>query len=105
MAVSTPEDGQQTLASRIRDRPLAYFAGAAGIVGQLASAYLYVLLPLLVVPSPALYGFIVAWFVLDGLAIAWWPHHPMRSFVVPIVSVPVAVLVLWLGGTLLGWSA
>lgn len=88
----------------IRDRPLAYLAGAVGIVGQLASAYLYLLYPFLIVPSPARYLFYVAWFVLVGLTMAWWRHHPMRSFFVPVVSVPVAVLVLWIGTTFLGWA-
>lgn len=88
----------------IRDRPLAYLAGATGVVGQLASAYVFLLYPLLVVPTPASYLFFVAWFVLVGLAIAWWRRHPLRSFFVPIVSVPIAVLVLWIGTTLLGWS-
>ena len=41
------------MASMIRDRPLAHLAGAVGILGQLASAYWYLLYPLLVVPSPA----------------------------------------------------
>ena len=91
-------------ASMIRDRPLAYLAGATGVVGQLASAYVFLLYPLLVVPTPASYLFFVAWFVLVGLAIAWWRRHPLRSFFVPIVSVPIAVLVLWIGTTLLGWS-
>jgi hypothetical protein len=90
--------------SMIRDRPLARLAGAAGIVGQFASAYWYLLYPLLVVPSPASYFFFVAWFVLVGLAIAWWRHHPIRSFFVPVVSVPVAVMVLWIGTTFLGWA-
>jgi hypothetical protein len=28
----------------------------------------------------------------------------MRSFFVPVVSVPVAVMVLWIGTTFLGWA-
>jgi hypothetical protein len=95
---------KQGMVSMIRDRPLEYLAGAAGVLGQLASVYLFILYPLLVVPSPASYVFFVAWFVLVGLAIAWWRHHPMRSFLVPVVSVPVALLVLWIGTTFLGWA-
>jgi len=75
-----------------------------GVIGQLASAYLYILYPLLVVPTPASYGFVVAWFVLVGLTIAWWRDHPLRSSLVPIISVPVAVLILWIGTSLLGWA-
>ena len=99
----TPRDGPPG-ASVIGDRPLAHFAGAIGIVGQLAGAYWYLLYPLLVVPAPASYFFFVAWFVLVGLTFAWWRHHPIRSFVVPIVSIPVAVLVLGIGTTFLGWA-
>jgi hypothetical protein len=91
------------MASMIRDRPLAHVAGAIGIAGQLASAYWYLLYPLLVVPSPASYLFFVAWFVLVGLTVAWWRSHPIRSLLVPIVSVPAAVAALWVG-TLLGWA-
>ena len=90
--------------SVIRDRPLAHLAGALGIAGQLASAFWYLLYPLLVVPSPASYLFFAAWFVLVGLTVAWWRHHPIRSFFVPIVSVPAAVLALWIGTTFLGWA-
>ena len=78
------------MASQIGGRPLAHVAGAIGIVAQLASAYWYVLYPLLVIPSPASYAFFVAWFILVGLTIIWWRHHPIRSFFVPIVSIPVA---------------
>ena len=75
-----------------------------GIVGQLASAYWYLLYPLLVVPTPADYLFFAAWFVLVGLTVAWWRHHPIRSFLVPIVSVPAVVSALWIGTTFLGWA-
>ena len=91
-------------ASMIRDRRLAHLVGALGIVGQLASAYWYLLYPLLVVPSPANYLFFAAWFVLVGLTVAWWRHHPIRSFFVPVVSVPVVVSALWIGTTFLGWA-
>ena len=92
------------MASMIRDRPLAHLAGAVGILGQLASAYWYLLYPLLVVPSPASYVFFVAWLIAVALTVRWWPRHPMRSFFVPIVSVPVAVVALWIGTESLGWA-
>ena len=83
---------------------LAHVAGAAGIGGQIAAAYWFLLLPGLVVPSPENYLFFSAWAVLLVAAIAWWRHHPWRSFLVPIVSVPAVVLVLDLGERFLGWA-
>jgi hypothetical protein len=88
----------------IGNRTLAHVAGAAGIVGQFAGAYFFLLCPALSVPSPENYLFFVAWFVLVGLAIAWWRNHPWRSMVVPIVSVPVVILVLEIGMRFLGWA-
>lgn len=88
----------------VENRTLARAAGAAGIIGQLAASYWFVLFPALVVPSPANYLIVASWFVLMGLAIAWWRHHPWRSFLVPIVSVPIVLLVLWAGTRYLGWA-
>ena len=76
----------------------------SGSLRRLASAYWYVLYPLLVIPSPASYAFFVAWFILVGLTIIWWRHHPIRSFFVPIVSIPVAVIAISIGTTLWGWA-
>jgi hypothetical protein len=87
----------------IRNSTLAQVAGAAGIGGQLAAAYVFILLPGLTVPSPENYLFFLAWAVLLGLAIAWWRHHPWRSFLVPIVSVPPAWLLLEIGKRFLDW--
>ena len=97
------EEGPRS-ASMIRDRRLAHLVGALGIVVQLASAYWYLLYPLLVVPSPANYLFFATWFVLVGLTVAWWRHHPIRSLLVPVVSVPAVVCALWVGTTFLGWA-
>ena len=88
----------------VENRRLAHVAGAAGIVGQLAAAYYFILVPALAVPTPANYLIVASWFVLMGLAIAWWRHHPWRSFLVPIVSVPAVMLVLWAGTRYLGWA-
>jgi len=90
--------------SAIGARPLAHVAGALGIAGQVASAYWYLLYPLLAVPTPASYAFFAAWFVLVGLTVAWWRHHPIRSFFVPIGSVPAVVFALWIGTSFLGWA-
>jgi hypothetical protein len=88
----------------VRNDRLARIAGGAGIVGQLAAAYYFVLFPTLVVPSPINYLFVAAWFVLVGLAIASWRQHPWRSFLIPIVSVPVVIVLLELGVRYLGWA-
>ena len=88
----------------IGNRALAYVAGGAGIAGQVAGAYFFLLFPALTVPAPENYLFFVAWAVLLGLAIAWWRLHPWRSFLVPIVSVPVVMLVLEIGKRFLGWG-
>jgi hypothetical protein len=69
-----------------------------------ASAYWFLLYPVLVVPSPANYLFFAAWFVLVGITFASWRNHPLRSLLVPVVSVPVVVLALSFGTTFLGWA-
>ena len=88
----------------ISDRTWAHIAGALGIAGQVAAAYFFLLFPALTVPSPENYLFFVAWAVLLGLAIAWWRHHPWRSLLVPIVSVPTVAVVLEAGERFLGWA-
>jgi hypothetical protein len=88
----------------VGNRTVASLAGVLGIVGQLAAAYWFVLVPALTVPTPATYLFVAAWFVLVGLAIAWWRHHPWRSFLVPVVSAPIVILVLEFGTRSLGWA-
>ncbi len=88
----------------IGNRTLANVAGAAGVLGQLAAAYWFVLFPALVVPTPINYLFVVAWLVLVGLAIASWRHHPWRSFLIPVVSVPVVIVALEVGVRLMGWA-
>ena len=85
------------------NRTLARIAGVVGIAGQIGAAFSFILLPALTVPPPMTYVFVVAWFVLLGMAIVWWRHHPWRSFLVPVVSVPAVTAVLGLGGQFLGW--
>ena len=87
----------------IGNRTIARVAGAAGIAGQIAAAIPYIVLPGLMLLPPETYIFFLAWAVLLGLAIAWWRHHPWRSFLVPIVSVPAVLLVIRLGERFLGW--
>ena len=86
-------------------RTWAHLAGALGVAGQIGTAFSFILIPALTVPPPATYLFPVAWFVLLGLAIAWWRHHPWRSFFLPIVSLPIVTVILMLGGRYLGWTA
>lgn len=88
----------------VRNQTLARVAGSAGVVGQVAASYYFVLFPAMSVPSPANYLIVASWFVLMGLAIAWWRDHPWSSFLVPIVSVPIVLLVLWAGTRYLGWA-
>ena len=88
----------------IAHRRLSYAAGFAGITIQVASAYFFLLFPALVVPSPANYLFFAAWFFLVGLAIASFRHHPWRSLLVPVLSVPLVLVVLQAGTRFLGWA-
>ena len=88
----------------IANSKVSHAAGAAGIAVQVASAYFFLLYPALIVPSPLNYLFFIAWFFLVGLAMAWWRHHPWRSLLVPVVSVPLVVLVLEIGISFLGWA-
>lgn len=89
------------LANAIVRRVVATF----GVLGSVALAFFYVLVPALTVPSPAMYGFYVAWAVLVVLSLRWWSGHPWRAFAVPVIGLPVVLAVLWLGGEYLGWSA
>ena len=91
------------MATVIGNRTLAHIAGAVGITGQVAAAFIFVLLPALTVPSPENYLFFLAWVVLLGLAIAWWRQHPWRSFLIPIVSVPPVLLLLEIGKRFWNW--
>jgi hypothetical protein len=89
--------------SIVENERASRIAGTLGVLGQVASAYWFVLYPLLTVPAPESYLFFGSWTVLVGAAIAWWRHHPWRSFMVPIVAVPIAVVVLEVGRRSLGW--
>jgi hypothetical protein len=79
-------------------------AATLGVVGSVALAYYYVLLPALTVPTPATYLFVAAWFVLVILAVAWWRRYPWRSFAVPIIGFVAVNAALWFGTTYLRWA-
>jgi hypothetical protein len=98
------DGGLSMLGQALRNQRLAHLAGAAGVVGQLASAYYFLLAPALMVPPPATYVFFGVWSVLVGLALAWWRDHPWRSFLLPIISTPAAAFTLGLGERFLGWA-
>lgn len=85
-------------------RKRARIAATLGVVAQVLGAYYFILLPALTVPSPANYLFFAAWPVLVGLTIAWWRDHPWRSFMLPVVSIPLANLVLEIGFRFWGWA-
>lgn len=93
-----------TIEPELGNGKLAHMAGAVGIAGQVAGAFPFLLIPLLTVPSPEMYLFFVAWVVLVVAAISWWRHHPWRSLLVPIISVPAVYLVLVLGERFLAWG-
>ncbi len=85
------------------DRTVRRIAATIGVAGSVALAYLYVLVPLLIVPGLARYAFYLAWVVLVVLSLRWWRSHPWRSFAVPIIGLVVVVPALWLGNAYLGW--
>ena len=83
---------------------LERIAATAGVVGSIALAYVYVLMPMLVVPSPFVYGFVAAWVVLVVASLAWWRRHPWWAFAVPVVGLVVGLAAYRLGITFLGWA-
>jgi len=85
------------------NRSLAKAAGAFGLIGHIAAAILYILVPGLIVPVPAFYAFLAAWLIVLGATIWWLRIHPWRSAVVPIVGAAVVSIALILGRDNLGW--
>jgi hypothetical protein len=79
-------------------------AATLGVVGSIALAFFYILVPALTVPEPTMYGFYLAWVVLVVLSLRWWRPQPWRSFAVPIVGLVAVLAVLWFGNSYLGWA-
>lgn len=77
--------------------------GVLALVGHLAAALLYIVLPGLVVPYPALYAFQAAWVIVLALAIWWLRGHPWRSAVLVVAGAVVVSVVRVLGEQYLGW--
>lgn len=85
------------------NRTVAKVVGALALVGHLVAALLYILLPGLVVPYPALYAFQAAWVVVLAFAIWWLRDHPWRSAVIVVLGVVLVSVVRVLGEQYLGW--
>ena len=83
-----------------RDRIVA----TLGVLGTLALAYVYVLIPMLVVPAPFVYAYVAVWVVLVVASIAWWRRHPWRAFAIPFVGLVVGLVTIELGKSFLGWA-
>ena len=88
----------------IKENPsLAKAAGALGLVGHLAAAILYILVPGLIVPVPAFYAFLAAWLIILVVTIWWLRSHPWRSAGLPVAGAAVVSIALILGRDNLGW--
>ena len=82
----------------------AIVLGWVGLVGHLATAFLYLAAGLM---AP-LYGIVALWIVWLGLlALAVWllRRHPVWTLAVPVASVLLFFGLMQLGGSLLGWTA
>jgi hypothetical protein len=88
----------------LANEPVRRAAASIGVLGSVALAFFYVLVPALTVPFPAAYGFFVAWAVPLVLSLRWWGSHPWGAFAVPVIGLPIALAVLWFGGEYLGWA-
>lgn len=89
----------------IEHRTVQRVVATLGVIATLALAFLYILMPMLVVPYPVVYGYWVAWGVLVLLSLVWWSRHPWRSFLVPIVGLVLVLAAITLGELLFGWTA
>ena len=91
--------------SIIENTALARLVGVIGVIGHVAAAFVYILLPALTVPFPAFYAFFAAWVIVLLASIWWLRRHPWRSLVVVLIGFALAVGALILGERLLGWTA
>lgn len=85
------------------NRNAAKVVGVLALVVHLAAAIVYIVLPGLVVPYPALYAFQAAWVVVLAFAIWWRRDHPWRSAVIVVLGVVLVAVIRVLGEQYLGW--
>lgn len=77
----------------------------AAVLLQIALAFYYVGLTVLVVPTPTFFGFWLAW-VIEFAIVLWLAiRHPWIAPIVPAISFVALWLVLGYGETNLGWGA
>ena len=89
--------------SIIENRSVARAAGIVGVLGHLVAVIVYIVLPGLEVPYPALFVFEAAWVIVLIVSIHWLREHPWRSAIVPLVGVVLAGVVRVLGEHYLDW--
>ena len=95
---------QTTRPSITRNPGVARLAAGVGIAVHLGGVFVYILIPGLVVPFPALYAFYGAWLLVLGASLRWYREHPWRTSVVPVVGVGIAAAARLAGERLLGWA-
>lgn len=81
----------------------ARVVGVVALVGHLVAALLYIVLPGLEVPYPALYLFQGAWVVVLVLALWSLREHPWRSAVIVVAGAVVVTVVRIFGEQYLGF--
>jgi hypothetical protein len=82
---------------------VAKTVGVLALVGHVVAGLLYIILPGLEVPYPALYAFQAAWVIVLALAIWWLRYHPWRSALLVVVGAVLVSVVRVLGEMYLGW--
>ena len=90
--------------SIIESRSWAQIVAALAILGHLAAAMTYVLVPMLIGPPAVTYALGAAWIVLLGLAIYWFRGHPWRTVVVLAIGYAVVQVFVIVGDRYLGWN-
>ena len=94
---------QATVDNPAGNEKVARLVAAVAIVGHFFALVLYVLFPWLVAPPNAARAFAVAWFIVSGLTLFWYRHHPRRSAVLVIVAAVLVGIIRILGEQHLGW--
>jgi len=72
--------------SIIENRSVARAAGIVGVLGHLVAVIVYIVLPGLEVPYPALFVFEAAWVIVLIVSIYSLRDHPWRSVIVPLLG-------------------